>query len=197
MRCAGRRREVRLSLRPGRAAPGRGGPAPGAPGPGSHGTSYPRLPPTGEGITRGPEPAHGEGRAGWDPPGKFPGRHVPRGVTVQGGETGLRACRGSRRHTAPTRVSAGISQRWEVPNHFPPPLPGAGGPLGDLPTPPPSCFKEGQIILRERSAGARRWLRADGSGTSKVISSSNIAFLTHMVKSAWRQLGEVPVVTSV
>lgn len=38
---------------------------------------------------------------------------------------------------------------------------------------------------------------ADRSGTSKVISSPNIAFLTHMVKSAWRQPGEIPVVPPV
>lgn len=68
-------------------------------------------------------------------------------------------------------------------------------PPGGYSRSPRRALEEGLIILREGSGES--CLRADGSGTSKVISSSSIAFLTHMVKSAWRQLGEVPVVTSV
>lgn len=134
-------------------------------------------------------------RAGQDPPGKLCSWGGGGGDDRTGQREGawaLRGCghgsgsRGRAGHGAPTRVAGGISQRW---------ISSRGG--GGSPDRPPQGFKEGKIILRERSAGARRWLRADGSGTSKVISSSNIAFLTHMVKSAWRQLGEVPVVTSV
>lgn len=97
----------------------------------------------------------------------------------------------------PRVCQEGYPSAGDVPNYNPPcPV---GGPWGlSRQSPHPALKREDNPPGAERrSAGARRWLRADGSGTSKVISSSNIAFLTHMVKSAWRQLGEVPVVTSV
>lgn len=186
---------MRLSLRPAR------------PGGGHHRLCpHPRAlmepatrrvpPPPGKASRVGVRRSHAEGksRAGssWEVVfrgGGGGGRHR---TGQREGAWALRGCghgsgsRGRAGHGAPTRVAGGISQRW---------ISSRGG--GGSPDRPPQGFKEGKIILRERSAGARRWLRADGSGTSKVISSSNIAFLTHMVKSAWRQLGEVPVVTSV
>lgn len=135
-------------------------------------------------------------RAGQDPPGKLcSGGGGGGDDTGLGSERGLGLCVGVGMGVGAVGVQGtGHPRVWQAG------YPSAGSPPGgggNLPTAPPQGFKEGKIILRERSAGARRWLRADGSGTSKVISSSNIAFLTHMVKSAWRQLGEVPVVTSV
>lgn len=105
-----------------------------------------------------------------------------------------RACRGHAGHGAPTRVRQGIPALGGAESRA---CPGEGA--GNLLTPPSLRLtgEDNPPGAERGSAGARRWLRADGSGTSKVISSSNIAFLTHMVKSAWRQLGEVPVVTSV
>lgn len=140
---------MRLSLRPGRGSAGRGGPAPGEP----------RLawsrPPPGKASRVGLSRPHGEGRAGQDPPGKFLGRSIPLGVgvrgfgcvTVQGSKRGLcdRACRGRPGHGAPTRVRQGIPELGGAES-----LPWGGNLLS-----PPPCFKEGRIILRERSGGAR------------------------------------------
>lgn len=184
---------MRLSLRP--ARPG-GGPSPALPpSPGSHGASHPSPPPPGKASRVGVRRSHAEGKSRAGSSWEVVFRGGGTGGTGLGSERGLGLCVGVGMGVGAVGVQGtGHPRVWQAG------YPSAGSPPGgggNLPTAPPQGFKEGKIILRERSAGARRWLRADGSGTSKVISSSNIAFLTHMVKSAWRQLGEVPVVTSV
>lgn len=147
MRCAGRRREVRLSRRPGSAGPG--GALPGCP------RARARMEPATPwgrhhawactGSTEREEP--GRIRA-WEVSGE--GRHVPGGMTVQGSKTGLRvdacrwepwACRARGVHACVRRdiPALGMCRIIILP---PPRL--RWGALGALPTIPPSCFKEGR-----------------------------------------------------
>ncbi|XP_071671918.1 uncharacterized protein [Patagioenas fasciata] len=108
----------------------------------------------------------------WEVSGE--GRHVPGGMTVQGSKTGLRvdACRWE--PWAYRARSAHACVRRDIPavgvcRIIIPPPPSAGGPWGlSRQSPHPVLKREDNPPGAERrSAGARRWLRADGSGTSK------------------------------